>query len=838
MNNVIKRSAIVRVIATLTGQSYTDGIVMSEDIARRAMYGLIDKIASIMMIVCAAVATLMSGYEYGLVMMIIAIILYVMGLHKESTMMAIIASSNSKIVVLLAMMRYVIMLVPNRIGISSKMSNALEKIIFGTIGLYKLSATHDSELCVEWEKFSEKHNWIIRKNIILEDDIKTNIQNLNTNNRARIIIGKLRKDELATNYEGFTLSKYMILPEYVLLETDNCSYSRMDKIMLAKAIDKRILGGVKQIDRYTLKKIYKKLIDIYGNMNKPLKYCKDEREAVIKALSTEGTIGKFLRRTLLETNFKDKQNEQSIEIMVELVKEMKDMSWDKQQFLSKELPYELYMKVEVVEGKDDNIKITRLMQASHFIYRCADNMCLDILNQSIKDKGYEQQIVVGTDPIKIVLYIFGMKNGDEEIYVVSGDIENFDGSQHPYLMVACRNARLKHMMNTKINECYAKYMIERYETEIVRLVNIRQIGVIEVIGVQPSGSTTTTDDNSMRTASIMIYMLEDELKMTYTNNVSEQNEYQLSIAGDNITVIVKGKENAENIRSKMVDVFGRCGMKFKEEFVESLRYDMPTMLGFNVMQIETMDNTTGVKHELSVIVRKEKRAVYKLVMAAEWDKGYNEQNRTKQASKSITSIMLQPFDIANMMLNFIILMRITSRNIDMENRKYLTYVIRESGMAISNMTIMTMIWNQYIVRDLNFTVKYKNNLIAERVKSIFSLTENIMIDEFKKIVSIAEDSSITYNIGDVITVAYRMISEEAYKRVGRDYDEEEYKRLFSIEANIKERVDEKYVLTTKCEHISKNEMTTIKNTIICCEKCRENIKIREKYRMIIEKRNG
>lgn len=304
--------------------------------------------------------------------------------------------------------------------------------------------------------------------------------------------------------------------------------------MFIKAIAKRVIGAKNKIDLKQNERFYKLLIKIYS-MVKPV--ILDTKKAVEKVLKTKGTAGSFAKHTTLEDKWKNVNEQHMVDIWAKGLSFYRTLIIMNQDDIE-EFRYQIYEKVETLPIADDGQdKTIRLIQAPNLFMRVTDAKIFHYLNEAIPLSRFNDICQIGLNIYRELKYIVFV---DIDEFALSMDMGSFDGTQHPYQMKACRDARIAQIINYNLPLEDAIYVAKRYDKQIFRIVEYKGHVKGFILGTQATGDTTTSDDNTMRNATYL-RMLGENLQIKQKINIKRS-----FAQGDDSVLIGKVEEDVFN----------------------------------------------------------------------------------------------------------------------------------------------------------------------------------------------------------------------------------------------------------------------------------------------------
>jgi len=343
--------------------------------------------------------------------------------------------------------------------------------------------------------------------------------------------------------------------------SDNYGLSDLSNNHHVLSINKRMLSVKHEI---TLK-YNDEFVNVMANMYTNLQYVNISiDESIRKALSTDGSAGEFAKRTMLEPAWKD----QSVEEIMQSWKYIVTRTFENIKYMEKIdenfVQYMLYRKNEILPyDEKGDIKVTRLMNAPNLAARVCDTYAFYPMNEAIARSKWQLPGKIG---INILSDLNLMITYEHTIVIICADFSDFDGSQHPYQMYGNCLSRVKHTLISDIDnkEKIKKisYIMKRYKTHWHRNVKSNDGIEIETIGQQASGDITTSDDNTMRSSTYMMMVIEEYNKMSPKKLQYEK--CMLICSGDDINIITKEEDiHVDIFKFAMFEIAYRLGWKLK-----------------------------------------------------------------------------------------------------------------------------------------------------------------------------------------------------------------------------------------------------------------------------------
>lgn len=798
--NMIAR--IKRILHTTLSAGYVSGVEESEKYYTKATSKWKNTFIFAIMVTVAVILTIYAPTVINIAIILISLILMALNMTNEATLLVSLALRTNTVNFVIMIMRAIMRVVVGAKDGWQQQQGAINLLVDALVGgLIFFSSTRDEDMNKQWTELEKEGNWRIGRKLDIDNQrIMSKITN--TPSTCRIAIrGEVNSDKRIKT--GFDLYRFIRTTKDDLEIIKKFDYAEQDDDMLGKALNKRIIGTSKKINTKAMKEAYKIIVDKYSVLEPVRTKSRTIKEAVHDAFSTDGSVGYFMKKTLIEENFKSVNNERSMQIMEGICYMLLEQVRDMKRFKEAAKPYWLYQKVEAIERDEKgDIKITRLMQATNMLYRPLDSWAFGVMNETIVHNAYRSEAKIGADPILTVLTHLKV-NERTDAWVVNSDIENFDGSQHPYLMAACRRARIRQLIANGLFE-EALYVAARYEIEIHRFVTIKDKGIIEVVGLQPSGSITTSDDNTMRIVALITMAL-IRTGLYHTTRSTDNKGVHVLCAGDNITVVTYAKEEALNLMERMREVGTDLGMVFKELTLQPIT-DKPSILGYTcveeMIRVKIGDRT--VKLSINAVTRTEDRAIAKLYMGAEWDTKKTTKNVQKQLSKCISSMITRPMDIVNIVRNMTIIYQILSSDMIIDRRE-MSYAIKVSGMKVYDMTVRQAMREHTIITDGDIELFLNDATI----RTVMEILESTISNEATVTTALIKRSKGWINMDKLMYAFMEDLSIKMKKTFQKIYNKEVYEKYFTNKGSLKgSKAD-------ICEHINYEIITLVKTRVTC-----------------------
>jgi len=297
-------------------------------------------------------------------------------------------------------------------------------------------------------------------------------------------------------------------PHSVKLLTQSYHHSEHTDAMMAKALNKRLLHSKQPVSIRMLKRFYDITVNTYSKY-KGLDI--GEREGVKRTMRSEGSSGQYAKHTVMEERWKDVNDEFMVDYWVAilpLVRATVILGTHDQE--TKE--YRIYQKEETLPYDEaGNMKVTRLIQASSLQVRFCDSRPFAYLNDVISEMRFTEVCQVGINMVVEIAHICRARNG---YYKTVMDMSQYDSTQHPWQVAACRDARVLHGLNNGMPLDLLVYMGYKYDLQIFKSSVYDDDIELTICGGQASGDITTSDDNSIRNATF-ITLVKEELTGRY-----------------------------------------------------------------------------------------------------------------------------------------------------------------------------------------------------------------------------------------------------------------------------------------------------------------------------------
>jgi len=439
--------------------------------------------------------------------------------------------------------------------------------------------------------------------------------------------------------ESMRLTDHFIGFDDVRKNSDKYGLSDLSNRHHVLSINKRILSTKKMIVLKSNDEFLHEMVEIYGD----LKYYNISRkDAVIRALSTDGSAGEFAKRTLLEPAWKD-QTVPEILTTWQLITDKIYNSCMFEKKLNEDITeYMLYRKNEILPyDENSEIKITRLMNSPNLAARVADTYAFWPMNEAINENRWNTPGKLG---MNIATDLNLMITHEIDIVILCADFSDFDGSQHPYQMYANCHTRVKHTaqsdidLKSKIQKI--SYITKRYEAHWRREVHSNDGVQLTIVGQQASGDITTSDDNTMRSATYMKMVIKLYNTMAYKK--MDEDEIILICSGDDVNIV--SRENnieVDKFKTSMYQVAYYLGWSLKMVDVfktENNNIKEAMILSHGIELNKVIINST--KFIVPLLTREKEKQWAKWDWAAEQPKQLSNKTAAKITAKMISFIVM------------------------------------------------------------------------------------------------------------------------------------------------------------------------------------------------------
>jgi hypothetical protein len=251
------------------------------------------------------------------------------------------------------------------------------------------------------------------------------------------------------------------------------------------------------------------------------------------ALQKKGSLGRFLKWTQVQAIAKDASIEFVYNMWMQVREIIMSMADKRCKPLKGWTTYEMYFKNELLPPTSEGgEKITRLVQAPQYPLRFTDYYYIGSTNEmyaSLKEKGTGR---IGYRYYLDIPLCFGSVEEIEELQFFMSDFTDFDGSQSPLHFDLTRVIRMeltrllyrRYDVFEVLNYIHWKYLLHVYRT------NQSSWGcLLKIVGGLASGDVTTSDDNTIRAAFAMEYII----------SKSGLRDYKLSAQGDDTLIYTR-----------------------------------------------------------------------------------------------------------------------------------------------------------------------------------------------------------------------------------------------------------------------------------------------------------
>lgn len=445
---------------------------------------------------------------------------------------------------------------------------------------------------------------------------------LNVTRNACCRIKTIAEPETKEKNSGRKLSLNDLLINKKILKGIENQWNAADQTdaMHVESIYKVYMRGKNEVDLQQLNKFQEILVAYHENFKVIVP---DLSETTRKAISTEGTAGEFGKHILMEQQIKDKMNLEFLEAWENVVK-IATMAVPKIRRNNEITEYRNYKKVEIIgniEGSSDQM-ITRLLSAPNLVLRVTDSYHFHYLNEAIVEERFSKIGQVGINVFEELKWI--TRPWATKYHYFGMDFSNFDGTQHPQMMVACLIARLCQLINQGcLTQETLNYLIRRYCLHIKKKIKSEKIEV-QVIGQQASGDITTSDDNTMRSTTFAIMvMIELEAKNILIGRNNQIRSIDAFCQGDDTLLRITNKHMEQEIKDttgdKVVEACKRIAKSigWEVKFVEHYQpgRGRVNFLGYNVEMVKIRVKWVDciINMRVPLINRDEERMIGKLL---------------------------------------------------------------------------------------------------------------------------------------------------------------------------------------------------------------------------------
>lgn len=432
----------------------------------------------------------------------------------------------------------------------------------------------------------------------------------------------------AASRPAFELARLVKLPTFVTNRAEQFAFSDMSDEMHVESIYKRFAGHKKDIAPTTYNRFVKTM---EKNYTLPLVH-KNAIEHVLAALATEGSAGEFAKTTILSAELKNKTDLEITNMWLDCHKHI--VNWLGYTSANPEdmgLTYQMYRKVEVLPLDETGaVKITRLIQAPLLPIRIADRTVFGDYNDAIVDNRPQLVAKLGENiNEQLPLYL----DPFEETWKIVADFSDFDGTQHPMHMMACKYVRMRSIMRSKLplqdKLKQIAYMRRKYMAHVERTVESKWKIKYRFVGQLASGDIVTSDDNSMKSATFLDMVFED-MKLKNAPRFARS-------TGDDVSLKQTYEIQPAEITKCLYTTADNLGWKLKEliYYDSTPRGGVPICLGHSVEAI-TVTYSTGHQYETPALVRVEDRLYGKMIRSAELQHGVTTANKQKTVAKMMS----------------------------------------------------------------------------------------------------------------------------------------------------------------------------------------------------------
>lgn len=458
-----------------------------------------------------------------------------------------------------------------------------------------------------------------------------------TMSRTLLTYEEPSRERLADS-KKFNLETMLTLPGYMKDKSSKFGFADQSDEMHVKALHKRLSGANAQhVKSSDLENFAQIAMFLYGDIN--THYDMTIEDAVYRALRTSGSAGQFAKRTFFESEWKNAENRDVVEEWIRMVPLIMSAIANKIELPEQYLQYMIYRKEEVLP-KDENgeMKVTRVMQAPNLLLRVADVYAFGDMNDEMSNIRFKSSGQIGID---LQVELPQILNPLARWEYAETDFSNFDGSQHPYQMEACKAARLMNLdrkadpKTKKDIDLTGRYIAERYNIHIRRQVNSSWGIKGVIIGQQASGDITTSDDNTMRSS---VYCAKVEMEVDKVAMLRGVKAIYCYNSGDD--VIIKydpAYVSFDVLRQVMQYVAHTFGWTMPEVIRSAYHISelpKPTFLGHNVTTVELI--VGKAIYMVKAICRNEDRLYGKMIYNANQPDVLSMENRSIQTAKSLS----------------------------------------------------------------------------------------------------------------------------------------------------------------------------------------------------------
>lgn len=422
---------------------------------------------------------------------------------------------------------------------------------------------------------------------------------------SNIMISAMSVRPDQTYKTGLDMSDHVPVTIEMRADKELWAFSDLTDSMHVKSIAKRLQSIKVESQSCVKQEFYDEMMVITETL--PL-IKKERRQLLVKALSTEGSAGEFAKRTTLEPIWKDHTDETIVKTWQWICDEIFNMARMGQAIPSDLTEYMLYRKKEIMKrDESNNPKVTRVMQAANLFLRVPDSLSFGEYNEAVvasRETGAQQVGINIITELKLIMPYY------QGYVTTSMDFSDFDGCQAPYQMECNKHSRTMYAIRNRQSLGEIAYIREKYNIHGGREVSSNNGIKIRMVGQQASGDITTSDDNTMRTATFCRI-----INKVFKRNGIDAKAY---CQGDDVTVVAKGEteELGDFCYRVAREVASSIGWTIKEaEINVTGQQDNGVLLGHSV-ELCVFKTTTG-RVTIPMSIRTGDRSNAKFVLAAE-----------------------------------------------------------------------------------------------------------------------------------------------------------------------------------------------------------------------------
>lgn len=688
-----------------------------------------------------------------------------------------------------------------------KMASILEamSMVFPNIGRYR-SWEHNTKNIIKGNDKAIISQYWIDKGLDVEDVNFASI-NMAHPNKERIGQGK-----------ALVLSNHFDAPDtYKEIQKKFGPADQSDE-MHVKSLKKRLLSK-----RHSPS--LKTLITFTFTMIKHFAFIRTEEvstvQGVRKALITKGTAGEFSKGTILESEWKNVNNVNLLASWLMAVPKVITAIGEKLPIPDRYKTYMVYRKVEILP-KDENgeMKVTRIMQAPNLVLRVADSVVFSDLNNALGEMRFKDVIQIGINIITELPLFLDMN----EMYVyLSSDFSNYDSTGHPGQMEAnkltrCINKIYNHGTNRRtVSEI--KYLNKRYDIQIERKIDSLWGLSGIIVGQQASGDITTSDDNSMRSATYTDMVFDEQ------DIKRDQKDADAMTSGDDIIFKLFGV-NIESFKHTMVNVSKKLGWVMplieQQQFGTNAK---PEFLGHTTCLVEFVLPNDNAYLRIIVTTREQERMIGKMMMNANLEDELTSHAKMIQTAKCLSYInMLWPRSDVFLYNIYLLIKMSTEALADISD---LPYVWQQMGIPI------TANMNQIMYNTTG--LEFNNDVIIKEVFNIHTIQViNIIMKDpitrrLTSIITDKKDGTQTINYTQAMRIA-QDISHDIMESRPEMLKRKRHGQKKFWNWTINEEVSISKTESRPCSHKTQiKDVTAYGNTKIICHDCKS--KLDENQRM-------